>query len=208
MKTTKDILIQTALKLFAEKGLYGVQAREIAAAANAGPNAITYHFGGISGLIDAVWEYAITHFDYDELENYCRDNLHLLKSIDGKRQFVTEAITILFKLISGGETSRLVNLFLMTASVTAEGQQKIKTGISNGIVEIFMQIYMNVSGNKDIETAFAWTLNIAGGAVLYSVNSDLFASVFANGVIPASSYGRIQYITTRNALFSLGLLPE
>ena len=208
MPDTKTILIQTALKLFAQKGIGNVQAKEIALTAGTVPNAITYHFGGIDGLVDAVWIYAFEQFDHSKLENYYQNNRHLLTSSDDKRQFVTELVGILFDLISGDEKSSTVNLFLMTASVTESGQQKIKEHISSVIVKILMQIYMDISGNNDKESAFAWTLSLAGAAVLHSVNAKLFTPVFPDEKIPANCYGRIQYMTTRNALFSLGLLPE
>ena len=55
---TRNLLIQTAGKLFTLHGIKGVQAKDIAQAAGAVPNAITYHFGGLDKLIDAVWESA------------------------------------------------------------------------------------------------------------------------------------------------------
>ena len=181
MPGTKTILIQTALKLFAQKGIGNVQAKEIALTAGAVPNAITYHFGGIDGLVDAVWLYAFEQFDHAKLENYYQNNRHLLTSSDGKRQFVTELVGILFDLISGNEKSSTVNLFLMTASVTESGQQKIKEHISSAVVKILMQIYMDISGKNDRESAY---LKEQGGCKVYRhfVSSNLHFLCYPNSV--------------------------
>ena len=48
---TRLSLIEAAGELFAEKGITGVTTREIARKAGTVQNAITYHFGGINGLV-------------------------------------------------------------------------------------------------------------------------------------------------------------
>ena len=69
---TRDLLIRTAGKLFTLHGIRGVRAKDIAQTAGAVPNAITYHFGGLDKLIDAVWECALANIDYAKIEDYCR----------------------------------------------------------------------------------------------------------------------------------------
>ena len=64
---TRDLLIQTAGKLFTLHGIKGVQAKDIAQAAGAVPNAITYHCGGLDKLVDAVWEHALGSIDYAQI---------------------------------------------------------------------------------------------------------------------------------------------
>ena len=65
---TRDLLIQTAGKQFTLHGVKGVQAKDIAREAGTVPNAITYHFGGLDNLVDAVWEHALNSMNYAELE--------------------------------------------------------------------------------------------------------------------------------------------
>ena len=116
---TRDLLIQTAGKLFTHHGVKGVQAKDIAQAANAVPNAITYHFGGLDNLIDAVWEHALSNIDYGQIENYYEKNQHLLKTPDGKRQLISELIDIFFKMIwNGDDESHWEIAFLLNASIT------------------------------------------------------------------------------------------
>ncbi len=52
-------LLDSAMELFAEKGLDGVSTRELATAAGVNLSAITYHFGGKKGLYEAAIRHAL-----------------------------------------------------------------------------------------------------------------------------------------------------
>lgn len=52
---TKDRLLDTAERLFAEHGLQNVSTRDITHAASANVGAINYYFGGKEGLIEAIF---------------------------------------------------------------------------------------------------------------------------------------------------------
>ncbi len=55
--STRELLLDTAERLFAEQGINGVSMREIALAANQRNNGVTqYHFGDKAGLVRAVFE--------------------------------------------------------------------------------------------------------------------------------------------------------
>ncbi|MFJ1311398.1 CerR family C-terminal domain-containing protein [Agrobacterium sp. P15N1-A] len=54
---TRERIITTALRLFAERGFDAVSTREIAAAAGANPPALQYYFDGKDGLYRACAEY-------------------------------------------------------------------------------------------------------------------------------------------------------
>ena len=55
--STRELLLDTAERLFAQQGINGVSMREIALAANQRNNGVTqYHFGDKSGLVRAVFE--------------------------------------------------------------------------------------------------------------------------------------------------------
>lgn len=203
---TRDLLIQTAGKLFTRHGVKGVQAKDIAQAAGAVPNAITYHFGGLDKLIDAVWEHALGNIDYGRIEEYYEKNQHLLKTPDGKRQLVSEIIDIFFKMIWNGDGSHWEIAFLLNASITEEGQQRLMKNGCDRFAAIFAKVYIDITGNDDIESALGWVYSVFGGAVVYTTNIGLFTNILKTDEIPESCYRRLQYISTRNALFSLGLL--
>jgi AcrR family transcriptional regulator len=57
-RATRDLLIRTAERLFAERGIGAVSLREIGQAAGQRNNAVTqYHFGSRQDLIDAIYVY-------------------------------------------------------------------------------------------------------------------------------------------------------
>ena len=203
---TRDLLIRTAGKLFTRHGVKGVQAKDIAQAAGAVPNAITYHFGGLDKLIDAVWEHALGNIDYGQLEEYYEKNQHLLKTPDGKRQLVSEIIDIFFKMIWNGDKSHWEIAFLLNASITEEGQQRLMKNGCDRFAAIFAKVFIDITGNDDIESALGWVYSVFGGAVVYTTNIGLFTNILKTGQIPESCYRRLQSIATRNALFSLNLL--
>ena len=205
---TRDLLIQTAGKLFMLHGVKGVSAKQIAEAAGAVPNAITYHFGGLDNLIDAVWEHALSNMDYMKIEEYYRENRHLLKTLDGKRQLVSEVIDIFFKMIWSSNDSQWEIPFLLSASITEEGQKRIEKWGRNRLAGTLMKIYIDITGNDDVESALGWVFSVAGGAVIYTTDLGVFTAILKTDGIPESCYRRLQYITTQNALFSLGLLSK
>src|SRR5579859_2989473 len=55
--STRDLLLDTAERLFAAHGISGVSLREIGLAANQRNNGVTqYHFGDKAGLVRAIFE--------------------------------------------------------------------------------------------------------------------------------------------------------
>ena len=202
---THDLLIQTAGKLFTLHGVKGVQAKDIARAAGTVPNAITYHFGGLDKLIDAVWEHALRSVNYVQIEEYYKKNRHLLKTPDGKWQLVSEMIDIFFKMVWNGNESHWEIPFLMSAGITEDGKKRLDM-CGNRLMKAYIKLYIDITGNDDIESALGWVFSILGGAVVYTTNIGMFTNILKADEIPESCYRRLQYITTRNALFSLNLL--
>lgn len=205
---TRDLLIQTAGKLFTLHGVKGVQAKDIAHAAGTVPNAITYHFGGLAMLIDAVWDHALRSVDYVRIEEYYKKNKHLLRTPDGKWQLVSEMIDIFFKMVWSGNESHWEVPFLLSAGITEDGQKRLEKKGGDRLMKAYVKLYIDITGNDDIESALGWVFATFGGAVVYTTNIGMFTNILKTDSIPESCYRRLQHITTRNAMFSLNLLSR
>ena len=180
---THDLLIQTAGKLFTLHGVKGVQAKDIARAAGTVPNAITYHFGGLDKLIDAVWEHALRSVNYVQIEEYYKKNRHLLKTPDGKWQLVSEMIDIFFKMVWSGNESHWEIPFLMSAGITEDGKKRLDM-CGNRWMKAYVKLYIDITGNDDIESALGWVFSILGGAVVYTTNIGMFTNILKTDSIP------------------------
>ena len=109
---------------------------------------------------------------------------------------------------SGEGGSQWEVLFLLSASITEEGQKRIQEWGGSRFAGILMKLYTDITGNDDPESALSWCFAMVGGAMVYSTNLGVFTAILKTNDIPESCYRRLQYITTQNAWFSLGILPK
>jgi TetR/AcrR family transcriptional regulator len=65
-KNYRSTLIETATRLFAERGLHGVSIRELASAAGVSISMISYYFGGKEGLYSSVLQEQFACYVYIE----------------------------------------------------------------------------------------------------------------------------------------------
>ena len=65
-KDYRSNLVETATRLFAERGLHGVSIRELAKAAGVSISMISYYFGGKEGLYSSVLQDQFSSFAYIE----------------------------------------------------------------------------------------------------------------------------------------------
>jgi len=73
MSDSKECILKTALRLFAEKGLKGVTVREICAAAGANVALVNYHFQSKEGLYRACLERIFCRGDGRDMTNLDAD---------------------------------------------------------------------------------------------------------------------------------------
>ena len=71
---TRRRLLEAAGELFACHGLEATTVRDITARAGTKPNAVSYHFGGKDGLVDAVWDYCLRRWRENRLTRYLSEN--------------------------------------------------------------------------------------------------------------------------------------
>lgn len=84
---TKQVLLDAAEGLFAERGFAATSMRDIAARAGANLAAANYHFGGKRGLMEAVLERRITPLNRSRLEQ-----LGAAEAAAGRRRVSLEAV--------------------------------------------------------------------------------------------------------------------
>ena len=98
-------LLDTAERLFAERGIAGVSLREIGAAAGQRNNsAAQYHFGTRDGLVDAIFDARMSHID--EHRRAMLDDLETTGSLDDVRALCKAFVYPLASslLSTGGES--------------------------------------------------------------------------------------------------------
>ncbi|MDH2387604.1 TetR family transcriptional regulator [Streptomyces sp. HNM0663] len=62
-RTSRAVVRDEALRLFAERGVEGVSVRQVAAAAGVSPGLVVHHFGSKEGLREAVDRYVVAVFE-------------------------------------------------------------------------------------------------------------------------------------------------
>ena len=202
---TKKHLLKAAGELFASRGTGAVTVRDITGRAGTKPNAISYHFGGKDGLIEAVWQYVLRRWNQNRLEQYCAENDRLFATRKGRRQIVTDTIDIIYEMLFAEGQEPWVNMFLLRTAISAQGLEHVETVIGRQVINVLCRIFRRITGNDDRDTALCWALNIlAPGAILTASSTDI-SSFAPTRKIDYSFYCRLQSIVTRNAILAAGI---
>ena len=202
---TRSRLIHAAGELFALRGAEAVTVREIAAKADAVPNAVRYHFGDKEGLLEAVRQYALRLWDDGRIERYYLENGSLLATRDGRRQMVTDTIDLYYGILCAKDQPSWVIRLLLRALLSSQWQGKRHEAIARGIIETLCHIYEKVTGNADRMTAVCWAMTIIAPGSLLATSEFDFVNFREGGGIDYAFLRRLQATVTRNALLSLGL---
>ncbi len=78
--TTREALLESATRVFAEYGLHGVSTRTLAAEANVNLALIGYHFGGKEGLYHAVFENIVDQME-SQMQSRIEEVSQILESV-------------------------------------------------------------------------------------------------------------------------------
>ncbi|MBM4250555.1 MAG: TetR/AcrR family transcriptional regulator [Deltaproteobacteria bacterium] len=84
---SKQVLIDAAIKLFAERGFDGTTTRDIADASGLNISLISYYFGGKDGLLQAALEYIESYLNKPELLQITPDRT---RYFEGWRHFIAD----------------------------------------------------------------------------------------------------------------------
>ena len=201
---TRRRLLEAAGELFACHGTEAVTVRDITARAGTMPNAVSYHFGGKEGLIDAVWEFCLREWTGDRMGRYCAENEHLFETRDGKRQIVTDLINIFYETLCADDQPLWANLFLLRATITAQDSKR--TQIFNTMLfDPLCKVYRRITGNNDRMTARCWVMTIICPGSYLTASATDFQRFEPISKIDYAFCRRLQSMVTQSALSLAGL---
>ena len=198
-------LVEAAGELFAVHGVEAVTVRDITSRAGTKPNAVSYHFGGMEGLAEAVWSRALQSWDDNRLDAYLSENGRLFETRDGQRQLITDAIDIFYGKLHADGQPAWINRFLMRSVITAQDAERMKLVIGARMVGTLCSLFRRVTGNRDRLSALCWTLNIISPGTLLTAGAIDFLTFSPVEKIDHTLLRRQQAMVTRNALFAVGL---
>ena len=197
-------LVAAAGELFSIHGVEAVTVRDITSRAGTKPNAVSYHFGGMNGLVDAVWEFCMKRWNDDRMTRYCAENEALFATHDGCRQLVTDLVNILYENLYADGQPLWANLFLLRSMITAQDARRNRA-FNALIFEPLCGVYRRITGNEDRMTALCWVMTILSpGSYLTACATD-FTTFEPTDRIDYAFCRRLQATVTRNALFAAGL---
>ena len=198
-------LVEAAGELFSVHGVEAVTVRDITGRAGTKPNAVSYHFGGMDGLVDAVWRCALQRWDDSRLEAFLAENERLFETRDGQRQLITDAIDIFYDKLHAKGQPTWINRFLMRSVITAQGVERMGEVIGVRLIGTLCNLFERVTGNHDRLSALCWTMDIISpGSYLTASAIDFLTFTPAAG-IDHTVLRRQQATVTRNALYASGL---
>ena len=202
---TRLSLIEAAGELFAEKGIPAVTTREIARKAGAVQNAITYHFGGIDGLVQAVWAYVLIEWEPGSFGRFLAryDNTELTPEV--QREMISGGIKLLFEIMYRPDRPQWISKFLIRSALSADGREYVARTVSGDIVPLLMDLYRRVSGNPDPDSARCWSLRILAAPMVFTANLTEFSRFRRGASVNAKLYRKLEEVTIREALFAVGL---
>ena len=197
-------LVEAAGELFSVHGVEAVTVRDITSRAGTKPNAVSYHFGGMDGLVDAVWEFCMKRWNDDRMTRYCAENEALFATHDGCRQLVTDLVNILYENLYADGQPLWANLFLLRSMITAQDARRNRA-FNALIFEPLCGVYRRITGNKDRMTALCWVMNILSPGSYLTACAPDFTTFEPTDRIDYAFCRRLQATVTRNALFAAGL---
>ena len=204
VKTMRN-LVEAAGELFAEKGVDSVTTREIALKAGTVQNAITYHFGGLNGLIDAVWAYVLIEWEPVCFERYLLAHERELKTPEGQRAVVTGGIELLFQIMYRPDRPLWISKFLVRSALNTAGREYVAHTVSGNIVPLLTELFQRISGKNDADEAQCWSLRILAAPMVFTANLTEFAKFRRGTSINRKLYKKLEEVTIREALFAVGL---
>ena len=107
----------------------------------------------------------------------------------GEQSRLVKVMSLFFKMVWSGNEARWEVPFLLSTGITEEGQKRLeREGGGNRFRMAYIKVYIDITGNHDMESALGWVFFILGGAVVYTTNIGIFTNLLKTDDIPKSCY--------------------
>ena len=204
---TKNKLINAAGELFSTQGTEKVSVRDITKLAGTKENAISYHFGGKEGLIEAVWEKATERFSTIKYLDYIEKNKKLLDTKEGQKKIITEIIKSFYDCFYENDKEALwFNRFFLKGAFSENGLKHLKNALSSYWANALIMLYKKITKSNDENKAQNWIICIASPCVLVAPNMDILDKGFLPKKVTKNVYKQLCKEVTKYALYSIGLI--
>ncbi|OGV48059.1 MAG: hypothetical protein A2017_02470 [Lentisphaerae bacterium GWF2_44_16] len=206
---TRMALIMAAGKLFAEHGIDGVTTRAIAEKAGENIGVIHYHFGGKDGLINAVMDFVCEPWSGDPLGTFLEAHRYLLKTRNGQNGVLVNMIKIFFSIFFSSERpSWCTTLGFQIIQRDLEVSRNAFKLAAVPNIKAFMELYYVVSGDRDFERAYNWSMTVTAPALLISINPLAIKRMHPDGAPSDKFISKLKFSCIHNALLTIQFLSR
>ena len=204
---TREKLINAAGELFSMQGTENVGVREITNLAGCKENAISYHFGGKEGLVNAVWQKALERFEKIDFVTYVKDNEKLLSTKEAQKKLITKIIKIFYNIFYENDIETTwINRFLLKGAFCDSGLKHLKNSVAKSWAFGLLEVYKKITKSKDDKKAQNWVICISAPLALIAPNMDILDKGFLPKKVDKSAYKQLCKEVTKYALYSIGLI--
>lgn len=171
MATTKDNLIETATKIFADKGFDGATTRMITSELGVSLSSIPFHFGTKENLYKAVLDKIMSEtLDYfnpiaEEVRN------KLIENKLSKRQAKEYLNKLIEKEIDWSLTDSpedIIKLFVREYNNPTEYGEIVFDNLYGNLIMLFTELVMITSEIDDREWTYIYMCSVLGGIVIFA----------------------------------------
>ena len=200
-------MINAAGELFSMQGTENVGVRDITNLAGTKENAISYHFGGKDGLIDAVWKKSLERFEQIDFIDYVNRNEKLLNTKEGQKRIISKIIKDFYTIFyENDKEAPWKNRFLLKGAFSENGLKHLTKSFANSWAFALLKVYKSVTKSKDDKKAQNWLICIGAPASLIAPNMDILDKGFLPKKVDKSAYKQLCKEVTKYALYSIGLI--
>ena len=131
----------------------------------------------------------------------------LFKTLDGKRQIVTDLINIFYETLCADDQPLWANLFLLRATITAQDTKRTQV-FNTMLFDPLSKVYRRITGNNDRMTARCWVMTIICPGSYLTASATDFLRFEQISKIDYAFCRRLQGMVTQSALALAGLTND